>query len=189
MNHHPLHVDAHYAEETTQFGKNVVVGNYVNSILLGPSSEELGLRRGTTDQRFRRGTQRLLHFLPEGARSRLRAPRMLGDISIDAGRLAAAELLSGQLPEAVVCGADVIALGQLSGPTVAGVTFPATSVSPASTTPRTHPSSRRRSRPSHSPRRTSPESVNLLMDRMSDQITSAPRKHQFQPTLVRMASA
>ena len=35
MNHHPLHLDTHYAEETTQFGKNVVVGNYVYSILLG----------------------------------------------------------------------------------------------------------------------------------------------------------
>ncbi len=37
MNHHPLHLDAHYAEETTQFGQNVVVGNYVYSILLGMS--------------------------------------------------------------------------------------------------------------------------------------------------------
>ena len=37
MNHHPLHLDAHYAEETTQFAKNVVVGNYVYSILLGMS--------------------------------------------------------------------------------------------------------------------------------------------------------
>ena len=37
MNHHPLHLDTHYAEETTQFGKNVVVGNYVYSILLGMS--------------------------------------------------------------------------------------------------------------------------------------------------------
>ena len=37
MNHHPLHLDANYAEETTQFGKNVVVGNYVYSILLGMS--------------------------------------------------------------------------------------------------------------------------------------------------------
>ena len=27
MNHHPLHLDAHYAAETTQFGRNVVVGN------------------------------------------------------------------------------------------------------------------------------------------------------------------
>ena len=25
MNHHPLHLDTHYAGETTQFGKNVVV--------------------------------------------------------------------------------------------------------------------------------------------------------------------
>ena len=37
MNHHPLHLDSNYAEETTQFGKNVVVGNYVYSILLGMS--------------------------------------------------------------------------------------------------------------------------------------------------------
>jgi acyl dehydratase len=37
MNHHPLHLDAHYAGETTQFGKNVVVGNYVYSVLLGMS--------------------------------------------------------------------------------------------------------------------------------------------------------
>ncbi len=26
MNHHPLHMDANYAENTTDFGKNVVVG-------------------------------------------------------------------------------------------------------------------------------------------------------------------
>ena len=37
MNHHPLHLDAHYAAETTQFGKNVVVGNYVYSVVLGMS--------------------------------------------------------------------------------------------------------------------------------------------------------
>jgi acyl dehydratase len=37
MNHHPLHLDAHYAGETTQFGRNVVVGNYVYSLLLGMS--------------------------------------------------------------------------------------------------------------------------------------------------------
>ena len=41
MNHHPLHLDAHYAEETTQFGKNVVVGNYVYSILLGMSVPDI----------------------------------------------------------------------------------------------------------------------------------------------------
>ena len=38
MNHHPLHLDAHYAQETTQFGSNVVVGNYVYSTLLGMSA-------------------------------------------------------------------------------------------------------------------------------------------------------
>ena len=37
MNHHPLHLDANYAESTTQFGKNVVVGNYIYSLLLGMS--------------------------------------------------------------------------------------------------------------------------------------------------------
>ncbi len=37
MNHHPLHLDANYAAETTEFGRNVVVGNYVYSLLLGMS--------------------------------------------------------------------------------------------------------------------------------------------------------
>ena len=37
MNHHPLHLDAHYAATSTQFGRNVVVGNLVYSILLGMS--------------------------------------------------------------------------------------------------------------------------------------------------------
>ena len=36
MNHHPLHLDAHYAE-STEFGRNVVVGNYIYSLLLGMS--------------------------------------------------------------------------------------------------------------------------------------------------------
>src|SRR3954453_8278482 len=37
MNHHPLHMDSNYAENTTDFGKNVVVGNYIYSLLLGMS--------------------------------------------------------------------------------------------------------------------------------------------------------
>ncbi len=37
MNHHPLHLDARYAETSTQFGRNVVVGNYVYSLVLGMS--------------------------------------------------------------------------------------------------------------------------------------------------------
>ena len=37
MNHHPLHIDAWFAETQTQFGKNVVVGNYIYSLLLGMS--------------------------------------------------------------------------------------------------------------------------------------------------------
>jgi len=37
MNHHPLHLDANYATGSTQFGKNVVVGNLVYSVLLGMS--------------------------------------------------------------------------------------------------------------------------------------------------------
>ena len=37
MNHHPLHTDAWYAENETQFGKNVVVGNLVYSLVLGMS--------------------------------------------------------------------------------------------------------------------------------------------------------
>ena len=41
LNPAPLHLDSHYAEETTQFGKNVVVGNYVYSILLGMSVPDI----------------------------------------------------------------------------------------------------------------------------------------------------
>lgn len=37
MNHHPLHSDLWYAEEETQFKKNVVVGNLVYSLVLGMS--------------------------------------------------------------------------------------------------------------------------------------------------------
>ena len=36
MNHHPLHLDANYAAMTQQ-GRNVVVGNYIYSLLLGMS--------------------------------------------------------------------------------------------------------------------------------------------------------
>ena len=41
MNHHPLHLDTNYAQETTQFGQNVVVGNYVYSVLLGMSVPDI----------------------------------------------------------------------------------------------------------------------------------------------------
>ncbi|MER5865478.1 MaoC family dehydratase [Kitasatospora sp. NPDC002040] len=40
MNHHPLHLDANYATTTVQ-GQNVVVGNYVYSLLLGMSVEDV----------------------------------------------------------------------------------------------------------------------------------------------------
>ncbi len=37
MNHHPLHIDAWFAEHETVQGKNVVVGNLVYSLVLGMS--------------------------------------------------------------------------------------------------------------------------------------------------------
>jgi acyl dehydratase len=37
MNHHPLHLDAFYAENDTVQGRNVVVGNLVYSLVLGMS--------------------------------------------------------------------------------------------------------------------------------------------------------
>jgi acyl dehydratase len=37
MNHHPLHLDAQFAAAASEFGRNVVVGNYVYSLLLGMS--------------------------------------------------------------------------------------------------------------------------------------------------------
>jgi acyl dehydratase len=41
MNHHPLHLDAAYAAERTQFGQNVVVGNLVYSLALGMSVPDI----------------------------------------------------------------------------------------------------------------------------------------------------
>ena len=43
MNHHPLHMDAHYAQ-STEFGRNVVVGNYIYSLLLGMSVPDVSGR-------------------------------------------------------------------------------------------------------------------------------------------------
>lgn len=37
FNQHPLHSDAHYAASATHFGRNVVVGNLVYSLVLGQS--------------------------------------------------------------------------------------------------------------------------------------------------------
>ena len=41
MNHHPLHTNVHYAENATQFKKNVVVGNLVYSLVLGMSVPDI----------------------------------------------------------------------------------------------------------------------------------------------------
>jgi acyl dehydratase len=41
MNQHPLHSDNFYAQEKTQFGKNVAVGNYVYSLVLGMSVADI----------------------------------------------------------------------------------------------------------------------------------------------------
>lgn len=41
MNHHPLHLDAHYAETKTHFKRNVVVGNLVYSLALGMSVPDI----------------------------------------------------------------------------------------------------------------------------------------------------
>ncbi len=55
MNHHPLHTDAWYAETQTQFGRNVVVGNLVYSLVLGMSVPDVS---GARDREPRgRGAQ------------------------------------------------------------------------------------------------------------------------------------
>jgi len=41
MNHHPLHLDSNYARDSMQFGQNVVVGNYIYSLLLGMSVSDV----------------------------------------------------------------------------------------------------------------------------------------------------
>jgi len=43
MNHHPLHLDAHYAA-TTQHGKILVVGTYVFSVVVGQSVPDVSGR-------------------------------------------------------------------------------------------------------------------------------------------------
>jgi acyl dehydratase len=44
MNHHPLHLDAHYAQTATEFGRNVVVGNLIYSLLIGMSVPDVSGR-------------------------------------------------------------------------------------------------------------------------------------------------
>lgn len=44
MNQHPLHSDANYAQTSTQFGRNVVVGNLVYSLVLGQSVPDVSGR-------------------------------------------------------------------------------------------------------------------------------------------------
>ncbi|HWH31566.1 MAG TPA: MaoC family dehydratase [Egibacteraceae bacterium] len=43
-NQHPLHSDRNYAEKATHFGKNVVVGNLVYSVVLGQSVPDVSGR-------------------------------------------------------------------------------------------------------------------------------------------------
>ncbi len=44
MNHHPLHLDAHHAARTAEYGRNVVVGTYVYALLLGMSVPDVSGR-------------------------------------------------------------------------------------------------------------------------------------------------
>ncbi|MDP8970221.1 MAG: MaoC family dehydratase [Actinomycetota bacterium] len=44
FNQHPLHSDAHYAANATDFGRNVVVGNLVYSLVLGQSVPDVSGR-------------------------------------------------------------------------------------------------------------------------------------------------
>src|ERR687891_864937 len=41
MNHHPLHTNQHFAENATQFKRNVVVGNLIYSLALGMSVRDV----------------------------------------------------------------------------------------------------------------------------------------------------
>ena len=44
MNHHPLHTNQRYAETSTQFKRNVVVGNLVYSLALGMSVPDVSAK-------------------------------------------------------------------------------------------------------------------------------------------------
>ena len=50
MNHHPDLPDAHYAEKTTHFGKNVVVGNYIYSSCSASPVPTSAARRSRTSE-------------------------------------------------------------------------------------------------------------------------------------------
>jgi hypothetical protein len=57
MNHHPLHLDANYASSDA-VRRNVVVGNYVYSLLLGMSVPDVSGRRSPTSRSSRSSTSR-----------------------------------------------------------------------------------------------------------------------------------
>jgi acyl dehydratase len=59
MNHHPLHTNAHYAETSTQFGRNVVVGPLVYALALGMTVPDVSGRAIANLE-----TEQLLHKAP-----------------------------------------------------------------------------------------------------------------------------
>jgi acyl dehydratase len=44
LHHHPLHLDAHYAESATRLKQNLVVSSYLFSLLLGLSTQDVAGR-------------------------------------------------------------------------------------------------------------------------------------------------
>ncbi len=116
---------------------------------------------------------------------------ILGANSTEAGRAAAKQLLSREsLPDAVVCGADVIALGMLAELGSAGVVVPrdvlvtgfddiefASMVTPSLTT--IHQPSAEIAR----------EAVMMLERRLQKPFDAPPRRTIIRPTMIRRASA
>lgn len=61
MNHHPIHIDSHFAK-TTEYGDNLVVGSYVYSVLLGMSVEDVsGIGLANLETEFLRHVAPMFH--------------------------------------------------------------------------------------------------------------------------------
>ena len=102
MNHHPLHLDVNYAEETTQFGKNVVVGNYVYSILLGMSVPDIS-RQGDRQPGDRVAAPRRADLPRRHDLRRDDGPRQVGATSKDDRGVVHVETIGYNQDGKVVC--------------------------------------------------------------------------------------
>jgi acyl dehydratase len=59
MNHHPLHLDANHAEQTTDLKRNAAVGDHVCSLLLGMPAPDVSGKTGSKSE----GDRDIVHVI------------------------------------------------------------------------------------------------------------------------------